>query len=152
MNEAKKDYSEEARALARQSNHGTLATLDAQGYPYTSLSEVLVLENGDLVMFLSNLSAHTSNLKREPKASVLLAQKGLETPLAGARLSLLGKVKVVQDRQHHRVSYLEQHPQAKAYIDFADFDFYRLRVGRAYYIGGFGKMGWLDMERYRTVH
>jgi hypothetical protein len=52
----------------------------------------------------------------------------------------------VEDRAEHRAAYLEAHPGASAFIDFDDFEFYRLRAERMRYIAGFGRMGWIPRD------
>ena len=43
-----------------------------------------------------------------------------------------------------RDDYLLRHPDAQHWAGFGDFAFYRLEVRRAYYVGGFGSMGWIE--------
>lgn len=143
-------YAEAARTLLARSDHGVLATLDAHGYPYTSVVELLTLEEGDTLFLLSDLAEHTKNLRRDPKASLLVATDlGSKHVLAGERLSLIGTLH--EGGSDHRGAYLKRHPDAAAYVDFSDFQFYRLCPERAYYIGGFGRMGWADAESYRAA-
>jgi putative heme iron utilization protein len=47
-----------------------------------------------------------------------------------------------------RETYLTRHENARYWQDFADFAYYRLEVAAAYYIGGFGVMGWISGEQY----
>jgi len=147
-------YAEAARTLLSTSKQGVLATLDAYDYPYTSVVELLPLEDGDALFLLSELAEHTKNLKRDPKASLLVATDlGSEHVLAQARLSLLGTLQGdgLEPDTRHREAYLELHPDAASYAKFADFRFYRLHAERAYYIGGFGRMGWADAQSYRQA-
>ncbi|ADI14280.1 HugZ family protein [Truepera radiovictrix] len=144
-------YAEAARTLLAGSRHGVLATSDARGYPYTSVVELLPLEGGDALFLLSDLAEHTKNLKRDPKASLLVATDlESERVLAQARLSLIGVLEPEPDPAL-LPAYLELHPSAAAYSGFADFHRYRLRPQRAFYIGGFGRMGWVDAEAYRRA-
>lgn len=147
-------YAEAARTLLVQNEQGVLATLDAHGYPYTSVVELLPLPDGDALFLLSDLAEHTKNLRRDPKTSLLVAPDlGDERVLAGARLSLVGTLQEEgeEHREAYREAYLERHPDAASYVAFSDFRFYRLRPERAYFIGGFGRMGWADGESYRAA-
>lgn len=144
-------YAEEARTLLASSAHGVLATLDTQGYPYTSVVELLPLEDGDALFLLSDLAEHTKNLSRDPRASLLVATDSeSERLLAQARLSVMGTLGLEQDPRH-REAYLKLHPSAATYAGFSDFRFYRLRPERTYFIGGFGRMGWADEKSYRQA-
>ena len=142
-------YTAEARALVSKGKHAALATVDAHGYPYTSLVAVLPLENGDVVLLLSDLAEHTKSLTRDPKASLLFSEPHMQ-PLEHPRVTLLGRVTKVAERGRYRAAYLERHPGAKVYIDFSDFHFYLLSAERLYFVGGFGRMGWVGVEAYRT--
>lgn len=143
-----------ARTLHALCSYGALATLDPrEGYPYTSLVEVLPdTASGDVLFLLSDLAAHTTNLKLDPRASLLMTD-----PLHGGQLlarqrgTLMGQLELIEDRDAHREAWLARHPQAVGYIDFSDFNFYRLRVERVRYIAGFGRMDWLDRPAWEDA-
>ena len=50
-----------------------------------------------------------------------------------------------------RERYLEANPAASYYIDFGDFTFLRLTVDHVRYVGGYGRMSWVDAADYRTA-
>lgn len=146
-------HAEAARTLVAKSKTAVLSTLEHQlGYPYSAVSEVLPLANGDVIVFVSSLAEHTIHLQRDPRAALLYSEGlGLENPLAHPRLSMMGKFEWQADRNQFRAAYLELHPLAARYIDFQDFDYYRFMPERVRFIGGFGRMGWLDAEQYRAA-
>ena len=43
-----------------------------------------------------------------------------------------------------RALYLEQQPEAKDYSQFGDFALHRLTVRDIYFVGGFGRAGWVS--------
>jgi hypothetical protein len=128
-----------------------LCTLEPEGgYPYASVVDLAPLRGPDVVMLLSRLAAHRTNLEADPRASVLIAPfLGDDDAMARPRLSLLGPVEREEDRSMYRDAYLAAHPEAEAWLAMADFDFFRLRTDRARYIAGFGRMGWLEGEELR---
>lgn len=137
-----------ARVLVAANAQAVLTTLRAgDGHPYGSLVEYLALADGDVLMLLSRLAEHRRYLEADPRASVLVAGEALSQ----ARVTLLGRVEPEADKAGWRDAYLARHPQAETYIDFADFDFFRLRVAEARYIAGFGRMGWIAGENYRAA-
>ena len=71
-------------------------------------------------------------------------------PLAGGRVTLLGTLVEVgpEDLDVARERYLAANPPAAYYIDFGDFAFYRLRVESIRYVGGYGRMSWVDAAGY----
>jgi hypothetical protein len=50
--------------------------------------------------------------------------------------------------------YLRYQPQAADYLALGDFRFFRMEPARARFIGGFGRMGWVDACRRRpsSIH
>ena len=61
-------------------------------------------------------------------------------PLAGARLTVCGEVKRLEDDNDARQTFLTKHPSAQMYADFTDFAFYQLEISEAYLVAGFGKI------------
>jgi putative heme iron utilization protein len=83
---------------------------------------------------------------------VLIAPSIMEpNALALPRVTLVGTAERVADRTMFANPWVERHPDAQMYIGFPDFAFFRLHVERARYIAGFGEMGWLDREQYRSA-
>ncbi len=141
----------EARGLVAQATRGVLCTLDPEGgFPHASIVDLAPLDGGDVVLFLSQLAVHRKYLEADTRASVLIAPfLGDEDAMARPRVTLVGRVEREDDRSSYREAYLASHPEAEAYLGMADFSFFRLRTERARYIGGFGRMGWLDAEDLR---
>lgn len=140
-----------ARTIAKASAQGILSTLDREdGTPYGSVVELLPLEEGNFVVFVSNMADHTKNLKKDPRGSILVADGfGNGYALALSRATFMGTFeKVKEGSSLYRDKYLELHPEANIYIDFPDFAFYKLNVERVRYIGGFGRMSWVEGPSY----
>jgi putative heme iron utilization protein len=126
--------------------------LEGQGHPYASIVDFVPLENGDVAMFLSALAQHRRFLEVDPRASVLVAPSIMEaSALALPRVTLVGRAAPVPKNESLTERYLARHPDARIYVDFPDFQFFRLSVERARYIAGFGEMGWIDGEAYRSA-
>ena len=139
-------HAERARTLVAQMTTGTLCTLAAEpeGYPYGSFVTV-AFDNGHPVFLVSTLAEHTRNLQRDPRASLLVAEGGSEDPLANGRVTLLGPCSQVDgDGGSARAAFLATHPNAAYYADFRDFAFWQLRVESIRYIGGYGRMSWVE--------
>ena len=143
-----------ARTLAHVNNRGMLSTLDSRdGYPYGSVVEYLPLPDGDVVMLLSRLAEHQINVMADRRASLLIAPAlGDGELLSQARLCLLGDVSAENDgKSTYAGKYLALHPAAESYLNFSDFEFYRLQVNKVRYIAGFGRMGWIGGADYQAA-
>jgi putative heme iron utilization protein len=133
-----------ARHLLDTLDRATMATTMADGSPYASLVLLAMAADGTPLLLLSDLAEHTRNLAGEPRAALLLdGTAGLDEPLTGPRLTLLGRV-VRSTDQADAEQYLARHPGASLYAGFADFRFHRLVVERVHLVAGFGRIHWLD--------
>lgn len=128
-----------ARHLLRTIRSGALATLDPEdGTPFASLVTIATDVDGTPVMLLSRLSAHTRNLLRDPRASLLFSAGGKGDPLAHPRLTITGRVAQTADPRM-RARFIARHPKAKLYADFPDFGFFALEPAAGHLNGGFAK-------------
>ena len=139
-------HAERARTLVSQLTTGTLCTLatDPTGYPYGSFVTVS-FDKGNPVFLISTMAEHTRNLKQDSRASLLVAEGGSQDPLANGRVTLIGLCTQVEgDDSSARASFLTTHQTAAYYADFRDFAFWQLQVESIRYIGGYGRMSWVE--------
>jgi putative heme iron utilization protein len=136
-----------ARDVLRLAATGSLATLGEDGSPFASLVTVATTPAGEPILLLSTLAVHTRNLARDPRASLLLVAPSGEggDPLAGARLTLVGRIGRPEDDPMLRRRFLARHEEAAVYADFADFGFHRFEVSSAHLVAGFGRI--VDLSR-----
>ncbi len=141
-------HAERAKTLAASRKSGALSTLaiDPAGHPYGSLVTTALFE-GSPTFLISALAEHTRNLRQDPRASLLLAEATDDDPLALGRVTLLGRCEPLTEAPATcREAYLEAHPDARYYVDYGDFTFFRLTVESLRYIGGFGRMSWVSAK------
>jgi heme iron utilization protein len=147
-------HGERARTLLESLSTGALCTIATEpaGFPYGSFI-TFAANGGNPLFFISALAEHTRNLKADSRASLLVAEGGGDDPLARARVTLIGHCRTVpeEDRAAAVATYLAVHPNAEYYIDFKDFSFWRLDVESLRYIGGYGRMSWVDIEEWRRA-
>jgi len=145
-------HAESARTLVEEGRSGNLSTLAAEpaGYPFGSVVNYALDADANPLLLTSDLAEHTGNFKRDPRASLLVVEGGGGDPLAIGRVTLLGDVSPASDDAAHE-RYLARHPSAKMYVEFRDFNLYRLTVRAIRYIGGFGRMQWVEAEEYHAA-
>lgn len=145
-----------ARQLVEARHFGVLSTqsLKMPGYPFGSVVTYAMDSQGRPLLLLSELAVHTRNLDGEPKCSLTVFAESGADPLAAPRATLLGDVQRVPEDELEKASarYLSRHPQAEQYLGFGDFALYRLAVQQAYYVGGFGEMGWVPGRDYESAY
>ncbi len=135
-------------------SRGTLSTVAVEpaGYPYGSVASYALDTDGNPLLFVSRMAEHTQNALHDPRASILASEPVPDgaDPLASGRATLLGHLVEIGDaeRQEVRDRYLAAIPTAAYYIDFGDFTFFRLTVRDIRYVGGYGRMSWVQAEDY----
>jgi heme iron utilization protein len=141
------DMPRAVRDLVRGLDRAALATalpVQSGAWPYASL--VLVAVDHDLspILLLSDLAEHTKAIAADGRISLLFdGTQGLEQPLTGPRVTLVGRAERTADKRLGR-RFVARHPDAGMYAGFGDFNFYRVAVERAHMVAGFGKIQWLS--------
>jgi len=150
-------HAERCKTLVAAGTRGALATIATQpeGYPYGSVASYGLDPRGNPLLFVSTMAEHTQNALRDPRASLLVTEPVPDgaDPLASGRVTLMGAMRAVDpsDRDLARERYLDANPAAAYYIEFGDFDFYRLTVQSIRYVGGYGRMSWVDPDDYAAA-
>jgi heme iron utilization protein len=134
-----------ARRLLRSRDRAALAT-SLRGMPYASLALVAADLDASPLLLLSDLAQHSRNIAFDPRISLLLeATAGHPDPLAGPRLTVLGRAEAVDDRRL-LARFTARHPSASLYAGFADFRLYRVAVERGHLVAGFGRIEWIEAQ------
>jgi putative heme iron utilization protein len=145
-----------AKTLVRSARFGSLAVLDSStGAPMVSRVATATDLDGSPVVLVSELSPHTGSMKSDPRVSLLLGEPGKGDPLAHPRITLFCQASVIDhdSEDHSRIArrYLNRHPKAELYADFADFSHFKLAMTGASLNGGFGKAYRLSKSDLETV-
>jgi len=141
------------RELASRVRHGALATAssssEAPGFPFATLVAIAFDARGRPLMLLSRLAEHTKNLEACERASLLVTEPAAD-PLAAGRMTLVGTCARVpgEECEDARAAFLAAHPEAARYAGFSDFGYWRLEVASVRWVGGFGRMEWVDGAAY----
>ncbi|MHB8215359.1 MAG: HugZ family pyridoxamine 5'-phosphate oxidase [Candidatus Sulfotelmatobacter sp.] len=150
-------FSERARTLVHLGRIGSLSTLSRkqQGFPFGSVMPYGLDADGRPIFLISTMAMHTQNLQADPRASLLVTQPDASgDPLGASRVTVMGNAKIIPEPEvaEARALYLERYANAKYWVDFEDFSFYRMDVLDVYYVGGFGVMGWVQVSDYESAH
>jgi heme iron utilization protein len=132
-----------ARRLLRSRARAALAT-SLRGAPYASLVLLATGLDASPLLLLSDLAQHSRNIAFDPRVSLLLdATEGHPDPLAGPRLTVIGRAEAADDRSL-LARFTARHPAASFYAGFADFRLYRVTVERGHLVAGFSLIEWVD--------
>jgi heme iron utilization protein len=125
---------------------GTKMRPDAPGAgePYTSLVLVALDHDASPILLVSALADHTKNMLASPGVSLLFdGTQGLDEPLTGPRVTILGTARRSDDPRH-AARYVARHPSAAMYSGFKDFAFWHVETARAHLVAGFGRIHWIE--------
>lgn len=140
----------EARALLLTAYQGVLSTQsrDMPGYPFGSVAPYCLDGEGRPLFLISELAQHTKNLRADPRCSFIVIAGG-EDIQANARLTLVGECEPLQDEaaiEAAAARYYRYFPDSLDFHRIHDFRFFRLEPRRCRYIGGFGRIQWLEPD------
>ena len=135
----------EARQLLLNTYFGMLSTqsLEMEGFPFGSIVPFCLDQTGTPIILISRLAQHTKNIQAHNKVSLLVSDAGQADKHLAGRLSLMCEAQKVEP-ETVAPRYGRYYPDTVNYHTELDFDFYRLEVVKARYVGGFGKIHWLD--------
>lgn len=143
----------EARRMLRSHRYGALCTLSKKfdGYPFGSITPYLVDHDGSLVILISTLAEHTKNIMHDPRVSLITHDQHDRRIQTQGRVTFTGTAELEPNRDQAGLRYLRYFPEAQTYFSMHDFSFYKIRPIAIRYIGGFGKIHWIDMENYTVA-
>ncbi len=133
---------------------GALGTRDEQGDVFVSMVPFAVdRAKTELILHVSALAVHTSNMRRSPRVSLLVCD---HEPLDGSvhalpRVTLEAEAAFVEtgtaDAIAARTVYLDRFPDAEMMTSLADFSFVRLRLLGGRQIAGFAAARRLSVDQ-----
>jgi heme oxygenase (biliverdin-IX-beta and delta-forming) len=138
-----------ARRLLNHQSVGVLSThsIDVEGYPFGSIAPYAINYDGELAILISDIAQHTRNIKHNNKVSLTVFDRHADDQQASSRLTWIGDAEPVDPSDTEtRVRYLRYFPSAESYFETHDFSFYRISLRRARFIGGFGKIFWIEPD------
>ena len=150
----RQELSHAARALLERERQGILSThsVKVPGYPFGSLMPYALDAQFRPLFLISSMAVHTKNLAADPRASLAIVEPAHADPAtAPGRLTLVGDVVQLADASAEAIAYLERHPEARQWIGFGDFAFWRLETKSIYFVAGFGAMGWIEAASLRQA-
>ena len=152
MSDPESDTSALGRRLLRSRDSGVLSTLSRElpGYPFGSVTPYVLTHTGELAFYVSTIAQHTKNLVADPRTSLIALEEGAGNRQALARVTAVGDGTRVPEEALESVAarYFRFFPEAEAYEGSHDFAFFWIRPQRVRYIGGFGKIFWIEEDEW----
>ena len=134
-----------AAALLLAARSATLATLHT-GWPHAALVTPALDDDAQPLLLLSSLAVHTRHLQENAACALLITGPATtKNPQTAPRLCLSGEARIIEAGLV-RERFLQAHPYAAQYVDFSDFEFWKIFVNKLQYIGGFANAAYLDFS------
>ena len=114
----------------------------ADGSPLVTLVAQATTSDGAPLVLLSRLAAHTQNILRDPRASLLFEDQGAHAdPMMGARLSLTGRFLALEKHEmpSAKLRFIARHASSEPYDRELDFNYYRFDIAQGRFNQGFGR-------------
>lgn len=135
--------------LLTNEGDGVLSTIsvDVPGFPFGSATPYCL--DADFVpnILISGIAQHTKNIVSNNKVSLLISERSSKTnKQAQGRLTYIGEAKKVENSEDIKKRYISYFPSSVDYFKTHDFSFYKIQPVRLRYIGGFGKIYWVEKD------
>ena len=147
----------DAARLVLRERWAAIATLN-EGAPLVSMVAYAPRPDlSSLILFLSEMSAHTRNLLEDPRASLAITTPDDHSgdPQLLPRVTLDGKAELLAPESRAyadaKALYLARFPDAAPRFDMADFHLFAFEPTSARYVGGFARALRLDAGRLREA-
>lgn len=133
------------RRLLTGCRRAALGTLGEDGGPQVSITPFAIDPHTPCVVLLvSGLAAHTANMRRDPRVSLLVAEQEVEGEPVHAlgRITVAGEARVaIPDSSGFlalQQAYLRRFPEAEAIAQLPDFRYVAVYVRAVRQVAGFG--------------
>lgn len=143
----------EAKLLLRQTEVGVVSTLskNLRGYPFGSVTPFLSDSAGHIYFYISDIAQHAANMVADSRMSLTIyKERKSGDQNENARLTIVGDGEPLNGELHDEMlaRYVQRFPEAEGYKQAHDFRIWKVEIKRVRYIGGFGKIFWLEKEEW----
>jgi putative heme iron utilization protein len=146
-----------ARQLFLERSSGVLSTIsvDVPGYPFGSAAPYCADDQCCPIIYISYIAQHTKNIIADSRVSLTILENkdGSTDVQAQGRLTCIGNARPIDDDEIRvRQRYFRYFPSARQYEHTHDFAFFRLELIRVRFIGGFGRIYWVEPDEFMLVN
>ena len=139
-----------ARKLLRSLDCGVLATMSQElpGFPFGSVTPYVTTHDGHVVILVSDIAQHTKNMGENDKVCLTVMDNADGNKQEQGRATIIGHARPVPSDRLDEASerYFAFFPEARHYSKAHAFTFFWIETVRVRYIGGFGKIFWIEEE------
>lgn len=143
----------DAKRFVRQTDSGVVSTISVNqaGYPFGSVTPYMTDSKGNVYFYISDIAQHARNMQQDSKMSLTIYnQVDSGDQNTQARVTIVGDATPLEgyEAQESLERYVARFPEAAGYTKAHDFQMWKVDVKRVRYIGGFGKIFWLERDEW----
>lgn len=120
------------------------------GYPFVTVLPFALAADHCPWLLMSDLAEHCRNVRQDGRVSMLL-QAATPDVLTAERMTVTGDLQEMVPDEATRRRLLRYCPEFDDYLALGDFHFFRLQPQRVRFIGGFGRMGWVEATEWSAL-
>lgn len=139
-----------ARELLHSRSFGVLSTISVklEGFPFGSVVPYCLDRTGAPVILISTIAQHTKNIVADSRCSITILKESDDVQSNG-RLCLVGNmVPLDLNETATPEKYYRYFPKSRDYHQSHDFSFYRMTLVSVRFIGGFGRIHWIEPQDF----
>lgn len=150
------EVAQQLKTFLQSQRYGLLSTFSENciGYPFGSIVGYDLAPNGSPRILVANIAEHYRNLIANSAASLCIpdAQKW-SAATSGARATCIGNFVLLPNEERNAAenSYWQRFPTAAERPIAESFVFFTMEVSRIRWIEGFGKICWIEKDRFHEV-
>lgn len=146
---------QEAKQLVHSADFSVISTLshNLRGYPFGSVSPFISDYEGNIYVYISDIAQHAKNLSHDSRVSFTLFNTSTEGDHnTQGRVTIVGDGEKLdaQSQATWLAKYFKLFPDAVKYQQTHDFHLWKISPVRIRFIGGFGKIFWIEKEEWLT--
>lgn len=146
----------DARTLLLQESFGILSTMsiDVPGYPFGSVTPYCTDRMCRPIIYISHIAQHTKNILADSRVSLTVVQRGESDDVqAQGRVTCIADARQIERGDDDvRERYFRYFPSSRQYENTHDFEFFRLELVRVRFIGGFGRIFWVEPPAFMMAN
>lgn len=148
------NFVNEARKLITETKFGIMSTFSSDDYPFGSLVQYALTTDFALIIQVALIAEHYKNIKNNTKSTLLIMDKnGFDNPIEAPRATCFlnwTEVDSILKKQIQKLYYDRLGETIPIEIE-SGFTYFVSPIEKIRWIGGFGKIGWIEKGQLSIV-
>lgn len=142
------------KTLVRFTDFGVFSTMseEIEGYHFGSIVPYVLSGTGSIVFFINSTAQHAKNINKKSRCCLTVFDQSSKDRRDAARVTVVGDREFIpkSDLETEKNNYFSFFLHHQKYLETHDFNFVWLRPVRVRYIGGVGKIFWIEKQEWES--